>query len=362
MKEPRFSAIEIKAFRGMQSVRLDGLSRVNIFVGRNNAGKTSVLEAIAACCHPVNGEAWLEMVRRRGSRQTFEEQFAWLFPRTSGGPMGEALELIYERPGTPSQWRVTGHLTRRQQIAADEAVDVESSLASATRTVTKADLHLEPIGAPADGTLSAHCEFVLRSGENIPRSRSPEDVHTVVVTPITHRSEVHQIGMMSGIDSVDLRSSMISLLRNFDGDVESVEVYDPTGTRSLIRVWHQRTGPTPIAAFGDGFRRVLTYALALIRCRDGGVLLIDEIETAIHYSALRDVYSWLVNACEQYNVQLFVTTHSLEAIDALLDATPEAPDTVFFRLFDVGKGTQVLRLSETDLRTLREVMGDEVRG
>jgi AAA15 family ATPase/GTPase len=114
--------------------------------------------------------------------------------------------------------------------------------------------------------------------------------------------------------------------------------------------------------FGDGFRRVLTYALALFRCRDGGVLLIDEIETAIHYSALRDVYTWLVRACEQYNVQLFVTTHSLEAIDALLDATPEKLDTTYFRLFDTGEGPRVLRLSETELRTLRHELGDEVRG
>lgn len=46
--------------------RLDGLSRVNVIVGRNNAGKTSVLEAVSACCQPLNADAWLALARRRG--------------------------------------------------------------------------------------------------------------------------------------------------------------------------------------------------------------------------------------------------------------------------------------------------------
>ena len=51
-----------------------------------------------------------------------------------------------------------------------------------------------------------------------------------------------------------------------------------------------------------------------------GVLLIDEIETAIHFSALGKVYKWLVESCERLNVQLIATTHSLEALDAILTA------------------------------------------
>jgi predicted ATPase len=168
--------------------------------------------------------------------------------------------------------------------------------------------------------------------------------------------------MMAAFDAPQFRDDVVNLLKVFDCDVQGVEVYDPEGTRSYIRVWHKRTGYMPIAAFGDGFRRVLTYALAVIGCRNGGVLLIDEIETAIHYSALRKVYRWLVEACAEHRVQLFVTTHSLEAIDALLEATPETMDTSFYRLHEERGAVSVVRFDEPELRALREQFGDEVRG
>ncbi len=359
---PRFKSIEIKAFRGLRDVRLDGLSRVNILAGKNNAGKTSVLEAVAACCHPVDGKAWLDMVVRRGSRIPLDQQLRHLFPSNPDGFPVHNIELSYERVGSPPQWRVEARLAQQQEVASDETTDEDLSFASATRSVTRIGLYLEPVGAAPESALRAHSEFTVRVGAHVPKVRSLEDVSTVSVTSQTHRSEAYQIVLLAGLDDLDARVSLLSLLQQFDEGVQQIEVMDPTGVRSAIRVWHKKTGPTPISVFGDGFRRVLTYALALFRCRDGGVLLIDEIETAIHYSALRDVYTWLVRACEEYNVQLFVTTHSLEAIDALLSATPEKLDTSFFRLGVQEGQTQVIRFDEEELRALREQFGDEVRG
>jgi predicted ATPase len=353
---PHFKSIEIKAFRGLREVRLDGLSRINIIAGKNNAGKTTVLEAIAACCHPVDGKSWIEMALRRGSRLPLDQQLHQLFPVVRGN-----IELSYERAGNPPQWRIEVRLAERQELAS-EVPDEELTVANAIRMVTRIGLDLAPVGAAPDSPLRMQCEFALRPGETVPKLRSPEDVETVSVTSQTHRAEGFQIALLASLEERRAHESILALLQQFDPDVEKIEVYDPFSIRSAIRVWHKKTGQTPLSVFGDGFRRVLTYALALFRCRDGGVLLIDEIETAIHYSALREVYAWLVHACECYNVQLFVTTHSLEAIDALLDATPEKQDTTYFRLFDIGQGPRVIRFSEPELRTLRHELGDEVRG
>ncbi|HRI69859.1 MAG TPA: AAA family ATPase [Polyangium sp.] len=359
-KGPRFKAVEIKSFRGLHDVRLDGLSRVNIIAGKNNAGKTSVLEALAACCHPVDGKAWIDMVLRRGSRLPLDQQIRQLFPSDPEGMPVRNIELSYERSGSPPQWRIEARLAERQELAS-EIPDEELTLANAIRTVTQIGLYLEPVGAAANSALRAQVEFSLRPGKTVPNARSVEDISTVSVTSQTHRAEGFQIALLASLDERAARDSILTLLRQFDADVEDVEVYDPSSIRSAIRIWHKQTGPTPISAFGDGFRRVLTYALALYRCRDGGVLLIDEIETAIHYSALRDAYAWLVRSCEAYDVQLFVTTHSLEAIDALLDATPEKLDTTYFRLEARDRQTRVIRFDEEDLRALRDEFGDEVR-
>ena len=381
--DPRFTMIDVRAFRGLHNVRLEGLSRVNIIVGPNNTGKTSVLEAIEACCHPINADAWLDMIRRRGSRQPLGEQFAGLFPMSTNDKENDMapkdLCILYERLGEPSAWKVFGQLWRINRLISDDMdpdnSDVDNSLASPTRLVTRASLQIVPTttevveSAPPGArffddigvNFEKRTDFELRTGGRIPKAAHSEDVTTVSISPIAHRSEVFQI-MLMAYDAPAFRHDVIELLKEFDPGVAEIEVYDPEGTRSYLRVWHKRTGYMPIAAFGDGFRRVLTYALAVIKCRNGGVLLIDEVETAIHYSALRNVYRWLVKACAEHRVQLFVTTHSLEAIDALLEATPDEVDTSFYRLHEQDGNIQVVRFDEAELRTLREEFGDEVRG
>jgi len=41
-----FRNIEIKNFRGIDHLKIDDLGRVNILVGQNSSGKSSVLEAV----------------------------------------------------------------------------------------------------------------------------------------------------------------------------------------------------------------------------------------------------------------------------------------------------------------------------
>ena len=42
-----FKNIEIKNFRGIDHLKIDDFSRVNVFLGQNGSGKSTVLEAIA---------------------------------------------------------------------------------------------------------------------------------------------------------------------------------------------------------------------------------------------------------------------------------------------------------------------------
>ena len=53
------------------------------------------------------------------------------------------------------------------------------------------------------------------------------------------------------------------------------------------------------------------------------MLLIDEIENGLHYSLLLEIWRYLFKFARQLNVQLFVTTHSWECIEAFQKATVE---------------------------------------
>lgn len=67
--------LDLRGFRGFESYRLSGLARVNLLVGKNNCGKTSVLEAVellAAAGHPRVLHQSLQRRGERGSRQMRE--------------------------------------------------------------------------------------------------------------------------------------------------------------------------------------------------------------------------------------------------------------------------------------------------
>ena len=91
--------------------------------------------------------------------------------------------------------------------------------------------------------------------------------------------------------------------------------------------------------------------------------MIDEIESALHVTALTRVFELLIHNCKAYNVQVFATTHSLEAVDAILETTliNKEPDLVVFRLEANNQKSNAIRLDEKTLATVRNDLGQEVR-
>ena len=131
------------------------------------------------------------------------------------------------------------------------------------------------------------------------------------------------------------------MLRAFDQRVLDLEIITDRSTGSpMIAVRQHNSALLPASVMGDGFRRALMIAVALTQARNG-LLLIDEIETALHVSVLDRLFRWLTEACKMYDVQLFATTHSLEAVTAILKSIPEAAPNVLaaYHLDAAGTGS-----------------------
>lgn len=77
-------SVTIHQFRGLRDLELKDLGRVNLLVGINNSGKTSVLEALSIYCHPLDIRVWLTTARQREqdirvSRTPPLDALRWLF-------------------------------------------------------------------------------------------------------------------------------------------------------------------------------------------------------------------------------------------------------------------------------------------
>jgi AAA15 family ATPase/GTPase len=89
---------------------------------------------------------------------------------------------------------------------------------------------------------------------------------------------------------------------------------------------------------GDGMRRVLAVATSLVSA-ENGILLVDEIDTGLHYETLTDMWRLILETSIQRNAQVFATTHSWDCVKSFQEALSTMPDD------DVGR---LIRLEPQD--------------
>lgn len=384
--------LTIHSLRRMDGLHLPQLGNVNLFVGENNSGKTTVLEGIALFCRPLDPLEWLAVARRRAiksSRDSLLDSVRWLFPQAAAD-IDDPYYKGHVRIEGQGSFPCLEASARFQGFGADEAgssssgypdddeesgsssysADDEESSGSSSYSARGADIILSA-RVPKDRWLlfdaspeigEVNYEFRLLEDERfIKREPAHQPALPIAtVSPFSHRVEQMQVSRLTDATLTGQRFNVLACVNLIDPEVEGLEILSRAGKRPTLWVRHARAGYAPLYSLGDGVRRIVTMALSLIEAQNG-VLLIDEIETAIHKSAFVQVFQWLVRAAAHYNVQLFATTHSLEAVDAILMAQMEMPnELVAFHLPEHGKG-QAKRFSGELLDDIRFERGIDIR-
>jgi AAA15 family ATPase/GTPase len=156
----------------------------------------------------------------------------------------------------------------------------------------------------------------------------------------------------------DQQKEILELARMFDSGIVSINVASKN-RRPYLKIEHKDLGEVPLMVFGDGMKRVLFIATGLVTAKDG-FLLLDEIESGIHAFVLPEIMKWLFRAAREYNIQIFATTHSLEAVDAVLSSAKESPDE--FVTYRLSKEEHLAKRMNFNLLTdLRVHGGLEIR-
>ena len=114
----------------------------------------------------------------------------------------------------------------------------------------------------------------------------------------------------------------------------------------------------PVGSLGDGIWRLLGVALALVRA-SGGVLLVDEIDTGLHYSVLVDMWRLVFETARKLDVQVFATTHSRDCYEALAAVTEPDRTEISLQRIERGKA-EAVAFTELEIRQAAE-RGLEVR-
>lgn len=319
--------LTIKNYRAFKEFSIDGLARVNLIVGQNNAGKTSFLEAVYLLANQYSPAVLLELLDRRGeyallsdSSSVIEYQTAYLFHNFQ-------LSIDQLRPG--GMISITS--TR------DEYSSVHFKVAS-----RRSSLGFPQPGLQIDASYNAPIEeaaLALDVSDNylFPSSTRFTSLHRPPSRYHLVGTEMADLDYLSGLydrvsASSDGERSIVEALQHLEPRIEDIRfASQQTAGRVLVK-FTDRNERFPLSSMGEGLRRVLTLAIHVI-ASERGALLVDEIDTGLYHGVQTDVWRFLIKIAQRLDVQIFATTHSWDCVEAFQEAMADSAEPDEGKLF-----------------------------
>ena len=269
MNAKHITEISINNFRGFANLKLTDLQAVNLIVGQNNAGKTSLLEALTIACNPPDIHQ-LPGLLRANAGNVDQRFFRWLLKDAAGIGEGSIAATIGSVENRISFYRTLP----KQHSALVLQTAALSMVTDPNMPRLKARVVSVQYRKPAE---------LVASFGNAVRKRAGEEM-------------------------------MHSILRAVDPRISRVRV-DPVQEGNIITVDIGLTESIPLPQAGQGVYRLVAVLSDLIGDTPQ-VCIIDEIENGLHHTVLKQVWRGLAEISRQLGVQIFATTHSHECLMA----------------------------------------------
>ncbi len=286
-------SLYIKNFRLFKELKIEHLGRVNLIVGRNNSGKTCLLEALWIYGSYANPAVLKKIISQRDEN--------W-----------ENSQLIDE--SNPLKFLYYNYFTNDSIIIAPE-------LTLGEKIWPKMELNFDNLGN--------NCSF-----KNYPPSINlpnfPNNEHTQFVSTTMANQPVEKL--WNNIFVTPLEEYVLKGLHLFDQKIQKVGlIVKPDKNIPMIFLKNERI---PLKHLGEGISRVFHIILALVNAKDG-FLLIDEFENGLHYTVQPKVWELIFKLAKELNVQVFATTHSWDCVTTFIETT-QANETEGM-LFNLGR-------------------------
>ncbi len=326
------SKVDITGYRGFRHYQMKGLSRVNLLVGRNNSGKTALLEGLHFLTSGGDPSVLGEIAERRG-------------------------EIAFSRPEPTVQVDIT-HFFHGHTIIPDAVfsfvgdngylpVHVKTILEKAAASgadrpnrITGLSLQIAVSGNKGDEPryrISRDGAVDLELGPRYRGSatRRKRGTGNGPQVRFVGTDSVNTIELAEMWDEVTITGQEIDIsgaMRILEPKLESLHFltglltsgYFPARGGIVVGMKGQE-GRVPLGSMGDGMRRMMALATSLAFTRDG-CLFVDEIDTGLHYSVMADMWKLIIEKAVSSNTQVFATTHSWDCIAGLSQFCQQVPE------------------------------------
>ncbi|WP_423927010.1 AAA family ATPase [Candidatus Palauibacter sp.] len=343
---------ELTYFRGFDSYVLDDLTRVNLLVGPNNSGKTTILEALQLLANHGAPSILFKSTHRRGEalmpsngqdadgreRDLHDlshhfhghrlEEGAWLGVK-SDDDLGWIRLAIRQSHNEQSQDLFDFDEGRLQTFVLDISCSAHDSVELAVND--DGSLSLSP---DARRTLAA-------------RALSPTRPARFLAVDALRSREL--VEMWDKVQLEGREAEVVNAMRILEPDLTSIHFLSHRrfrgfgGSPGVLLGLRAGMPRIPMGSHGDGMRRLLGLSLALVDVSNG-LLLADEIDTGLHWTAMEDLWRLVVESACQSSLQVFATTHSYDCIRglaSLLQSRPELSDAVSIHKIERSLGSAI---------------------
>lgn len=308
-----FNKIEVYHFRGIRETVIDNLGQVNLFWGKNNCGKSSLLDALFLVSGMSNPMLPLTINQMR--------QYG------NVSPDGLKVNFYGFDTHTPIRIVATDGERRELTIEAEEtgSADISTSSSSDNGSLSST--------VPTSYGLRLRYSMNGRQHESSllfdPQKGTDQAKRTIDNAYEEHLKCLYLSPKYDFLASVQ---GLANILQNKDEQfvIDGLRLIEPsvkdfvfTGGEMLVDVGASKR--LPVNVMGDGARKIVSLLTTIYDCANG-MLLVDELSNGFHYSVMPSIWKVVAYAARKNNTQVFATTHDIDSMKGLRTMALNEPE------------------------------------
>ena len=314
-----FKNIEIKNFRGIDHLKIDDFSRVNVFLGQNNSGKTTVLEAILLLMGMSNPDLPLSLnkSRTRNFRIAYLQETRYQFYNLD---LNNKPEFSSEQFDGLKRHLVMRLLHVDAETTEGPLLNGQSVISDVVRTPNTIEMLFDVTNS--QGTKHFRSSLSVNQAD-IPSRKEPAKEYVEKSYAVLFSSDLLSSNLANDLSELFKRKQkdlLLNYLQLFDSRINAIDILN----NDVYIGYSDVKEMLPVSMSGDGLRRYLNIVAGSANPLNTAIL-IDEIDNGLHYSAYKKLWEAIFALATTTNKQIYVTTHSKETLCRLSQMLEENP-------------------------------------
>ncbi len=341
-----FEMIKIHKYKKLRSFEINGLNRINIFAGFNNTAKTTLLEAVYLLTQRNDMASHFKLIRQKN-------KFTSLSPVFLNAVFQDKIAIDGVFNGVD--------VSVRMEKFDEPTVDKKDDYIASYKLTSKIDdteisnlvhTYVHESMIRISDQVSHLCSSSFKSPYFYDIDDSISDYNRSVELKITPTEGLSQTAI----------NLVIDFMKRVEGSIVDIRYTEEMDLkRFLVESKYSSERSFDLTTYGEGIQRIFYIALAFASCRNG-VILIDEFETAIHFSLLKEFTRLTQELAETFNVQVFLTSHSRECIEAFVENGYKTEEVTGFQMKSEGNEIISKRVVGERFKYLVESIALDIRG